>query len=60
MGGFVMFLDLAIGLTVSVAGLIAGVAGYGAVFAASAMVTLGSLGVAARLMRAGVGAAPAR
>ncbi len=50
MGAYVMFLDVALGLTGPLAGLLAGVAGYGAVYGAAALVTLGSLVVASRLL----------
>ena len=50
MGAYVAFLDISLGLTGPVAGLLAGVAGVGAVYLAGAVMVALSLGVALRLL----------
>jgi len=52
MGAFTVCLDLALGLASPALGLLAGVAGLGAVFLASALVVLGAAAVAMRLLNA--------
>lgn len=52
MGAYTACLDLALGVTSPVLGLIAGGAGLGAVFLASTLVVLGAAAVAMRLLRA--------
>jgi MFS family permease len=52
MGAFTACLDLALGVASPALGLIAGGAGLGAVFLASALVVLGAAAVAMRLLRA--------
>lgn len=58
LGAYALFLDLALGLTGPVAGVIASHAGYGSVFLFSAVAALGGLGLsqvlAARSRRAAV------
>jgi MFS family permease len=51
MGAYTAFLDLALGVTSPILGLIASGAGLGAVFLASTLAVLGAALVAARLMR---------
>ena len=51
MGAFTACLDLALGLAIPALGLLAGVAGLGAVFLASALAVLGAVAVAARLIQ---------
>ena len=51
MGAYTACLDLALGLASPALGLIAGVAGLGAVFLAGALVVLGAAAVAARLIQ---------
>lgn len=51
MGAYTAFLDLSLGLSGPLLGLVAGWGGLGAVFLVSALVVLGSAAVAARLLR---------
>jgi MFS family permease len=51
MGAYTACLDLALGVAGPALGLVAGVAGLGAVFLASALVVLGAVAVAMRLLR---------
>ena len=55
MGAYTACLDLALGVASPALGLIAGVAGLGAVFLASALVVLGAVAIAARLLDAPAG-----
>jgi MFS family permease len=52
MGAYTAFLDLSLGLSGPALGLVAGGAGFGAVFLASTLVVLCSAPIAARLLRA--------
>jgi MFS family permease len=53
MGAYTAFLDLALGLGGPALGLVAGAAGFGSVFVASALLTLGALPIALRFLSKG-------
>jgi hypothetical protein len=54
MGAYTVFLDVALGFGSPVLGLIAGWAGLGGMFLASALTVLGAAVIAARLLIAGL------